>query len=350
MKTEGSIGRAASSLACVVALGCASALPAPPAPVDVEAVPALRSPFPFPTTTPRLAAPPPPAPPLAAPRIDWWPVRPRQASVVRIGIRQPGGPPLEDVSVRVAGRPIRLVPAAGGWTGIAGLPLDSAGFYPIDLRFRRRGRIEVQAIYFPVEPRTFPSTRIRISAGASSDPAVEARIARERMIIRSALASSGDIWYPREPFGWPRPPERTSPFGQRRMFNGEVRSRHLGLDLRGRRGTPVRAPADGRVLLTGNFYFQGNAVYVDHGLGLVTAYFHFSSTAVREGEVVRKGQVLGRVGSTGRSTAPHLHWSAYVAGENIDPESLVGFELPAVEPVTGALEPATGALDPEIGR
>ena len=87
------------------------------------------------------------------------------------------------------------------------------------------------------------------------------------------------------------------------------------------------APAAGRVLLTGSFYYQGNAVYVDHGMGLVTAYFHFSSIAVEEGDLVAPGQLLGRVGSTGRSTAPHLHWSAYVNGENVDPESLIGFHL-----------------------
>lgn len=101
----------------------------------------------------------------------------------------------------------------------------------------------------------------------------------------------------------------------------------MGLDLRGRRGNPVYAPAAGRVLLTGRFFYQGNAVYLDHGLGLVTAYFHFSEIAVERGDFVEPGQLIGRVGSTGRSTAPHLHWSAYVDGHSVDPESLVGFVL-----------------------
>jgi murein DD-endopeptidase MepM/ murein hydrolase activator NlpD len=101
----------------------------------------------------------------------------------------------------------------------------------------------------------------------------------------------------------------------------------MGLDLRGRRGQPAYAAAAGRVTLTGRFVYQGNAVYVDHGFGVVTAYFHFSSIDVEEGDIVEAGQVIGRVGSTGRSTAPHLHWSAYVHGVNVDPESLIGFRL-----------------------
>ena len=120
------------------------------------------------------------------------------------------------------------------------------------------------------------------------------------------------------------------------MFDGSVRSRHMGLDLRARRGQPIMAPATGRVVLADRFVYQGNAVYLDHGLGLVTAYFHMSRPEVEVGDVVDPGQVLGRSGSTGRSTAPHLHWSAYVNGRSIDPETLIGFAAVAPPPERAA--------------
>ena len=278
----------------------------------------------------------PPPLPYPAPALDWSPLQPRQASAIAIRLSQPPGPDLEDITASLAGRPVAITRSGAGWVGVGGLPLDSAGFLEVHLRFRRVGIADSLIRLVHVSPRTYPSTRISISAGAASDPDVDARIERESRQIRAALLDSAGQWLPAAPFGWPRPPVQTSPFGQRRVFNGSVSSRHLGLDLRGARGAAVVAPAAGRVVLAGNFYYQGNAVYLDHGLGLVTAYFHFSSTDVREGETVEAGQLLGRVGSTGRSTAPHLHWSAYVGGENIDPESLIGLTLAPPTPLESA--------------
>lgn len=315
---------------------CAHSIPEAPTPVVIDARPAAERSEPT-GDVEQTALRRPPGPPLPLPDVpvELWPERPLQAGAVVVRVRQPAGPPLQRPSLAVAGRTVMLAPTAEGWAGIAALPLDSAGYQPVELVYSRAGRNEERTFVVPVAPRTYPSTRIRISAGARSDPEVDARIARERALIDAALHGSEPVWYPREPFGWPRPPVRTSAFGQRRMFNGNVASRHLGLDLRGRRGETVRAPAAGRVVLTGSFYYQGNAVYIDHGLGLITAYFHFSRTDVEIGELVEAGQVLGAVGSTGRSTAPHLHWSAYVGGANIDPESLVGLSLlPATQGVT----------------
>ncbi len=217
---------------------------------------------------------------------------------------------------------------SSGWHGIGGLPLDSAGFFDLELYFTRARESVERTVVVPVRARTYPSTRIGLSARGVADPELDARIARERETITRALATSGPVWIPDQPMGWPRrPPIKTSPFGQRRTFNGSVRSRHLGLDLRARRGNPIMAAAAGRVALAGNFVYQGNAVYLDHGLGLFTAYFHMSRLEVEVGDLVEPGQVLGRAGSTGRSTAPHLHWSAYVNGVTVDPESLVGLWL-----------------------
>lgn len=329
--------------ATAVFVACAHSIPEAPTPVVIDARPdgpAAEPSRPVEREAPVLRRPAGPPIPLPDVPVELSPRRPLQAGVAVVRIGQPAGPALESPSLAVAGRPVMLAPSAEGWVGVAALPLDSAGYQPVELAYRRAGRSEEKTFVVPVVPRTYPSTRIRISAGARSDPEVDARIARERVVIDAALRGSGPVWLPREPFGWPRPPVRTSPFGQRRMFNRNVASRHLGLDLRGRRGDPVRAPAAGRVVLSGNFYYQGNAVYLDHGLGLVTAYFHFSRTDVEMGELVEAGEVIGAVGSTGRSTAPHLHWSAYVGGTNVDPESLIGLSLfPAGDGASGAVSP-----------
>ena len=324
--------------AFVIALGGCASIPEAPEPLAPAAEPrvAIESAVPplhpdVPVTTPRVS----PAPPLLPLAIEVSPGRPRQASVVAIRIEEPPGPPLEDPEVRLAGREVTLIRDRESWVGIAGLPVDSAGWFELDLTGRRGDVRESERRVVRVEPRVYPSSRIRISAGDRSDPEVDARVAREQELIRSRLASSANEWLPQGPFDWPRPPVRTSPFGQRRVFNGQVRSRHMGLDLRGRRGQGTYAPARGRVLLTGSFFYQGNAVYLDHGLGLVTAYFHFSSVEVDEGDIVQPGDLLGRVGSTGRSTAPHLHWSAYVHGASVDPESLIGFQLSPFERMVG---------------
>jgi len=315
-------------IGCAGVTACGVHIPDPPEPIGATIVPELEPEPPLTRVDPQTddaRFDRPPAPPLTPLAISVEPARPRQASVVSIRIRRPAGPPLEDLSVRLAGRAVRVAPAPWGWFAVGGLPVDSAGFFELEVSGRRAGVPETERRVIRVTERTYPSTRIGISAGAAEDPEVSARIEREAALIQAALHGSTGEWLPTGPFDWPRPPVRTSPFGQRRVFNGSVRSRHLGLDLRGQRGAPVYAPAAGRVVLTGSFYYQGNAVYVDHGLGLVTAYFHFSSTAVEIGQTVEAGDLLGRVGSTGRSTAPHLHWSAYVDGENVDPESLVGF-------------------------
>lgn len=323
--------------------GCALTIPEPPPPITVEAA-SLRS-----ATLLRLSRSPVPAiphrshkaPPLptGGPRITWSPRRPVQGSALAIRVRETPGVGEEDsLSLVLAGREVSLVRADHGWIGLVALPIDSAGPLELVVRSGDGERAFYDERVVLARQRRYPSTRLRVAPRGEDRPEVQARIREDQIRIRAALRTTSPVWLPREPFEWPRPPDFTSPFGQRRVFNGVTRSRHLGLDLRGTRGTPVRAPAGGRVTLVGDFFYQGNAVYLDHGLGLVTAYFHLFTLDVTEGAVVEPGQLLGRVGSTGRSTAPHLHWSAYVNGLNVDPASLIGLEF-GVEPD----EPAASA-------
>lgn len=124
-------------------------------------------------------------------------------------------------------------------------------------------------------------------------------------------------------FAWPVPPNIKSPFGLRRFFNGQPRSPHAGIDLKGNIGDPVIATNNGHVVFSKDCYLNGNTIIIDHGQGLYSIYCHLSKTYVKNGDYITKNQIIGEVGKTGRATGPHLHWGISLHGTRIDPQSLM---------------------------
>jgi murein DD-endopeptidase MepM/ murein hydrolase activator NlpD len=150
-----------------------------------------------------------------------------------------------------------------------------------------------------------------------------ARVNRERIIIDAAL----NRWSNEQPeslrLPQPVPGVRSSSFGMRRIFNGESRNPHSGMDIAAPTGTPVLTPIAGTVIDTGEFFFNGNTVFVDHGRGLISMYCHLSAINVEPGQHVAAGARLGLVGMTGRATGPHLHWGLSLNRAGVDPELFV---------------------------
>jgi murein DD-endopeptidase MepM/ murein hydrolase activator NlpD len=121
-------------------------------------------------------------------------------------------------------------------------------------------------------------------------------------------------------FIWPVKGRISTPFGLRRYFNGKPRSPHKGIDIAVPKNTAIKSPANGLVVLTGNYFFIGNAVLINHGQGLITVYCHLNKILVKPRQKVKKGQVIGYVGQTGRATGPHLHWGVSLNDTPVNPE------------------------------
>ncbi|GAB6124452.1 M23 family metallopeptidase [Humidesulfovibrio idahonensis] len=180
-----------------------------------------------------------------------------------------------------------------------------------------RASVELVRVKHPVE-------RLDLDPAMVNPPESELpRIARERAQVRAVLARVSDERLWSLPFARPvQPGELSSEYGLGRVLNGQPRSPHRGLDLEAKTGDAVSAAADGVVALAGHFYYAGNCVYLDHGQGLFTMYFHMSELRVGQGDRVARGQLLGLAGDTGRSTRAHLHFGASALGRLVDPAPL----------------------------
>lgn len=207
--------------------------------------------------------------------------------------------------------------------GVCYFPIDLLATGEIDLERRTAQGTERRSVTIASYP--YPTESLTgVDEKYVSPPAAElARIEREQRETAAVFARAT----PRQfslPLGAPLAvlPEGGR-FGSRRIFNGEARSSHGGTDFKAAPGTVVYAPADGVVALAAGQYFAGNAVYIDHGDGLVTMSFHLSAILVKNGDKVKRGQPIGKVGATGRVTGPHLHFGARWRGAKVDPQLLL---------------------------
>ncbi len=281
----------------------------------------------------------------SAAAIDWAPPRPRQGSPVQILIRPDtagGGSHPVAIQGSLAGQPLHFEPARrGGWHALGGIPVSAPESIPLTLTITYpEGEPEHRFARIPVRDGDFPVERLTVDRRFVEQPdsALRERIDRERAAARAVYQRAHEtarLW--RGDFVRPAGGRVTSPFGTGREFNGELQSRHLGVDLDGDWGDPVMAANRGVVALVGDFYYNGSVVYLNHGRGLVTAYLHLSRIEVAEGDTVNTGQLVGWIGASGRVTGPHLHWMVRYGRVSLDGLELLQLDLSAFgEPVDSA--------------
>jgi len=220
--------------------------------------------------------------------------------------------------------------APAAWSAWAVVPLDAKpGAAEITVAAKAPGGAEMrQTRMVRIAPKKFPVSKLKVASEfVEPPPAVQERIARETARLKEVYATRRPLPPPSAPFRRPVPGEQIGVFGARRVFNGQPRAPHPGLDLRAPVGTKVSASGPGRVALASDLYFSGGTVILDHGGGFFTVYAHLSKILVKEGDEVAEGALLGLSGATGRVTGPHLHWGAKVGDRPFDPTALLDSKL-----------------------
>jgi murein DD-endopeptidase MepM/ murein hydrolase activator NlpD len=230
--------------------------------------------------------------------------------------------PGDDSVYSFRGKPVLVTQIGGTPSALVGLPLSlQAGEYYIE----NRSTSQVHKKFFKVKPKQYSTQHItikdkrKVNPYASDMERILAEKTRKQKARDHYSKADVDINFLAPVSGIP-----TGSFGRRRVFNGQKRRPHSGMDFAAAKGTPVLAPSAGKVIELGDFFFSGNLVYLDHGQGLISLFAHLDEIDVVLGEQVKKGQVVGKVGATGRATGPHLHWSLGLNGTWIDPALFLG--------------------------
>jgi murein DD-endopeptidase MepM/ murein hydrolase activator NlpD len=235
-------------------------------------------------------------------------------------------------AVRFYGRPIMVVRGEHNWVAVVGIPLSMEPGRA-ELRVTVPGSLE-EPWDFDVAQKTYATQHLKVPPKhVDLSPKDLKRVDRERKRISAALHTFTEESPTTLRLLQPVEGRRSSSYGLRRFFNEQPRNPHTGMDIAAGTGTAVVAPADARVIDTGDYFFNGNTVFLDHGRGLVTMYCHLSAIDVKPGATVKAGEPIGKVGATGRVTGPHLHWGVALNGTMVDPalflEPEPGLELQA---------------------
>lgn len=222
--------------------------------------------------------------------------------------------------VRYQDKPALVIREDGQrWIAIIGIPLTVTPG-------QQRLQVDGSSRSFQVQPREYRAQHITLKNQRQVTPNPDDLKRIERELAEQTAAYRQ--FSPNQPsnllFDRPVEGRLSSPFGLRRFFNGEERNPHSGLDFAAPSGTPIKAPAAGRVILTGDYFFNGKTVFLDHGQGLISMFCHLSAIDVKVGDLLGRGDILGKVGATGRATGPHLHWNVSLNDARVDPAIFIG--------------------------
>ena len=217
------------------------------------------------------------------------------------------------------GKPVMVIKEQDTWRAIVGIPLTvKPGIQQISAGGRD--------LNFTVGNKKYPEQRITLKNQRQVNPnpddikRIDNELAIQIKAYRTFSPNTPSNLLLDKPVNGPL----SSKFGVRRFFNGEERNPHAGLDFAVPAGTPIKTPAAGKVILIGNYFFNGNTVFVDHGQGFISMFCHMSKVDTKVGQQLARGDVVGKVGSTGRATGPHMHWNVSLNDARIDPAIFIG--------------------------
>ena len=220
--------------------------------------------------------------------------------------------------VRYGKKSVAVVESDGQWVAVVGVPLD-AEIGSQRLTVAQSGKSS--RALFEIQDKAYPTQHITIKNKRKVNPNNYdmTRINGESAKIKAALRHWTEIETFPLPFAWPIEGRVSGLFGRRRVFNGQPRRPHSGMDIAAPSGTEIHAPAEGVVRDTGDYFFNGKTVFIDHGQGLITMFCHLDRIDVKAGEIIERGHVIGTVGATGRVTGPHLHLGVSLNDARVEP-------------------------------